>query len=453
MNELKGIKTACVIGTGVSGVSAAKLLKRHVERVIIFDQNEKTDIEHVRELLGEYDCEIFTGEFPEEILSAVNLCVPSPGVFPESEIFRLFKEKNIKIWGEIELAYRFEKGKVVAITGTNGKTTTTTLTGEILKAWNPATFVVGNIGNPYTSEAEKTTEGSFSVAEISSYQLETTETFHPMITAILNITPDHLDRHHTMDEYARVKESICENQDEFDTCVLNYDDERLKSFGEVCPANVVWFGRLNKPPKGLWCSGEHIYIIEEDTQRELLNVNDTKLPGTHNYENIMAAFAMATAAGVPEELALDVIKNFKGVEHRIEFVREKNGVKYFNDSKGTNTDAAIKAVEAMKGPVILIAGGYDKNSEFDDLLEVFPGRVKELVLVGATADKIRETAVKHGFDNCVMAGDIKTAVEICARDSEPGDHVLLSPACASWDQFKNFEERGRAFKDAVNAIC
>lgn len=449
---LKGIKTACVIGTGVSGVSAAKLLCRHVERVIIFDQNEKTDIEHVKELLGEYDCDILIGELPEEILSHVNLCVPSPGVFPESDIFRAFKEHDIKIWGEIELAYKFEKGKVVAITGTNGKTTTTTLTGEILKAWNPATFVVGNIGNPYTAEAEKTGEGSFSVAEISSYQLETTETFHPMITAILNITPDHLDRHHTMDEYARVKESICKNQNELDTCVLNYDDDRLREFGEVCPANVVWFGRLRKPPKGLWCSGDHIYLTGDGEERELLNVNDTKLPGTHNYENIMAAFAMATAAGVPEELALDVIKNFKGVEHRIEFVREKGGVKYFNDSKGTNTDAATKAIEAMKGPVILIAGGYDKKAEFDGFLDIFPGRVKEMVLVGETAGKIEETARRHGFTNCVHAGEIEKAVEICARDAEAGDNVLLSPACASWDQFKNFEERGRAFKKAVNAL-
>ncbi len=452
MDELKGIKTACVIGTGVSGISAAKLLKRHVEKVIIFDSNEKADIEHIKELLGEYDCEILTGELPGEVLSCVNLCVPSPGVFPESDIFKAFKDNNIKIWGEIELAYRFEKGKVVAITGTNGKTTTTTLTGEIIKAWNPATFVVGNIGNPYTSEAEKTAEGSFSVAEISSYQLETTETFHPMITAILNITPDHLDRHHTMDEYARVKESICKNQDDYDTCVLNYDDERLRDFGDVCPANVMWFGRVHKPPCGLWCSGDHIYMIEDGNQRELLNVNETKLPGTHNYENIMAAFAMATAAGVPEELALDVIKSFKGVEHRIEFVRQKGGVKYYNDSKGTNTDAAIKAVEAMKGPVILIAGGYDKNSEFDDLLEVFPGRVKEMVLVGETAKKIEDTAKKHGFTNCVQAGDIRTAVKICARDAVDGDHVLLSPACASWDQFKNFEERGRVFKEAVSEI-
>ena len=453
MDELKGVKTALVIGTGVSGVSAAKLLKRHIEKVIIFDQNEKTDIEHVKELLGEYDCQVLTGELTDEMLSCVNLCVPSPGVSPESEIYQAFAQRNIKIWGEIELAYKFEKGKVIAITGTNGKTTTTTLTGEILKAWNPATFIVGNIGNPYTSEVEKTTESSFSVAEISSYQLETTDSFHPLITAILNITPDHLDRHHTMDEYARVKESICENQDEYDTCVLNYDDERLREFAKVCPAKVFWFGRQQKPPAGLWCAGDHIYLIEENgKERELINVNETKLPGTHNYENIMAAFAMATAAGVPEELTLDVIKNFKGVEHRIEFVRERAGVRFYNDSKGTNTDAAIKAVEAMKGPVILIAGGYDKQSEFDDLLEVFPGRVRELVLIGETAGKIADTAKEHRFTNVVIAGDLDSAVEICSRDAVSGDNVLLSPACASWDQFKNFESRGDRFKKLVNEL-
>ncbi len=452
MNEMENINKAIVIGAGVSGINAANLLSAHVGEVCLYEENPKADVEKIRENLVDERIKVIVGELTDEEMESAVLVVPSPGVFPESEIFRRAVDKGKIIWGEIELAYRFEKGEVIAITGTNGKTTTTTLIGEIIKAWNANTFVVGNIGIPYTSEVEKTTTDSVSVAEISSYQLETMITFHPKIAAILNITPDHLDRHHTMEEYARVKESICKNQTRDDTCVLNYDDERLRDFGENrCPSNVVWYGRLNRPEKGFYFENDVIFKVDGDDKTALLDINDTNLLGTHNYENMMAAFAVGEAAGVPNDTIIRVIKNFKAVEHRIEFVNTVNGVDYYNDSKGTNEDASIKAIEAMRKPTILIAGGYDKNSTFDEYVKAFGDKVKEVVVLGATADKIIDTAKAAGFTNVVKVKDLEEAVNVCKKDAKKGECVLLSPACASWDMFTNYEVRGRKFKEYVNA--
>ena len=286
----------------------------------------------------------------------------------------------------------------------------------------------------------------------SSYQLETMITFHPKIAAILNITPDHLDRHHTMDEYARVKESICKNQTKDDVCVLNYDDERLREFGESrCPATVVWYGRTKRPDRGYYFEDDIIYKVDGEGKTPLVNINDTNLLGTHNYENMMAAYAVGEAAGVPVDTITRVVKNFKAVEHRIEFVSTVNGVDYYNDSKGTNPDASIKAIEAMRKPTILIGGGYDKSSSFEEYIAAFGDKVKELVVLGTTADKIAETAKKAGFENVIKVKDMEEAVAVCKRDAQSGDCVLLSPACASWDMFPNYEVRGRKFKEYVNS--
>ncbi len=454
MNDLENIKKALVIGTGVSGINAAGLLTHKGIDVILYDQKKDADEKGIREKLDEAgageNTQILLGELPEEIVENTDLCVPSPGVSPESDVFKKFAEKGITIWGEIELASRFEKGKLIAITGTNGKTTTTSIVGEIMRAWNPQVFVVGNIGMPYTAKVEDTTETSVSVAEISSYQLETVDTFKPDISAILNITPDHMDRHHTMEEYARVKEIICRNQTRDDVCVLNYDDKRLREFANVCPARVVWFSRVEKAESGYWYNDDIIYEIKDGEEIPILNVNETGLLGTHNYENMMAAIAMTKAAGVPMDIVIHVICSFKAVEHRIEPVTEKNGVMFYNDSKGTNPDASIKAIEAMVRPIVLIGGGYDKGGDFDEYIKAFDGRVKELVLIGDTADRIEETAYRYGFNNVKKAGSLEEAVEICKRDASPGDCVLLSPACASWDMFPNYEERGRKFKYYVN---
>ena len=445
-------KKVMVVGTGISGIGAVSLLNKAGADVILYDGNEKLDIKEVEKKLGENKAQIIIGKLDDNITDIVDLLVISPGVPIDSDIVLKFKHENVPVWGEIELAYSFDKGKVIAITGTNGKTTTTALVGEIVKEYENETFVVGNIGNPYTKEVLKTSEKSYTVAEISSFQLETVHKFHPIVSAILNITPDHLNRHHTMECYAQTKEMISYNQNRKDVCVLNYDDEILREFGKKCSANVVWFGRINRPEVGAFLDGDIIKYTDGENVEDMLNVNDMNLIGTHNYENVMAAICIAKAAGVPDDIIIRVVKQFKAVEHRIEFVASKNDVLYYNDSKGTNPEAAVKAIEAMSRPPILIGGGYDKGSEFDLYVKAFKGRVKKLVLIGQTSDKIAQTAIKYGFTDIIKADSLKEVVDICAREAQPGDAVLLSPACASWGMFDNYEQRGRMFKEYVNAL-
>ena len=445
-------KKVMVVGTGISGIGAVSLLNKAGADVILYDGNEKLDIKEVEKKLGENKAQIIIGKLDDNITDIVDLLVISPGVPIDSDIVLKFKRENVPVWGEIELAYSFDKGKVIAITGTNGKTTTTALVGEIVKEYENETFVVGNIGNPYTKEVLKTSEKSYTVAEISSFQLETVHKFHPIVSAILNITPDHLNRHHTMECYAQTKEMISYNQNRKDVCVLNYDDEILREFGKKCSANVVWFGRINRPEVGAFLDGDIIKYTDGENVEDMLNVNDMNLIGTHNYENVMAAICIAKAAGVPDDIIIRVVKQFKAVEHRIEFVASKNDVLYYNDSKGTNPEAAVKAIEAMSRPTILIGGGYDKGSEFDLYVKAFKGRVKKLVLIGQTSDKIAQTAIKYGFTDIIKADSLKEVVDICAREAQPGDAVLLSPACASWGMFDNYEQRGRMFKEYVNAL-
>lgn len=445
-------KKVMVVGTGISGIGAVSLLNKAGADVILYDGNAKLDIKEVEKKLGENKAQIIIGKLDDNITDIVDLLVISPGVPIDSDIVLKFKHENVPVWGEIELAYRFDKGKVIAITGTNGKTTTTALVGEIVKEYENETFVVGNIGNPYTKEVLKTSEKSYTVAEISSFQLETVHKFHPIVSAILNITPDHLNRHHTMECYAQTKEMISYNQNRKDVCVLNYDDEILREFGKKCSANVVWFGRINRPEVGAFLDGDIIKYTDGENVEDMLNVNDMNLIGTHNYENVMAAICIAKAAGVPDDIIIRVVKQFKAVEHRIEFVASKNDVLYYNDSKGTNPEAAVKAIEAMSRPTILIGGGYDKGSEFDLYVKAFKGRVKKLVLIGQTSDKIAQTAIKYGFTDIIKADSLKEVVDICAREAQPGDAVLLSPACASWGMFDNYEQRGRMFKEYVNAL-
>ena len=445
-------KKVMVVGTGISGIGAVSLLNKAGADVILYDGNEKLDIKEVEKKLGENKAQIIIGKLDDNITDIVDLLVISPGVPIDSDIVLKFKHENVPVWGEIELAYSFDKGKVIAITGTNGKTTTTALVGEIVKEYENETFVVGNIGNPYTKEVLKTSEKSYTVAEISSFQLETVHKFHPIVSAILNITPDHLNRHHTMECYAQTKEMISYNQNRKDVCVLNYDDKILREFGKKCSANVVWFGRINRPEVGAFLDGDIIKYTDGENVEDMLNVNDMNLIGTHNYENVMAAICIAKAAGVPDDIIIRVVKQFKAVEHRIEFVASKNDVLYYNDSKGTNPEAAVKAIEAMSRPTILIGGGYDKGSEFDLYVKAFKGRVKKLVLIGQTSDKIAQTAIKYGFTDIIKADSLKEVVDICAREAQPGDAVLLSPACASWGMFDNYEQRGRMFKEYVNAL-
>ena len=311
--------------------------------------------------------------------------------------------------------------------------------------------MVGNIGNPYTSIVPETREDSVIVAEMSSFQLETVHTFRPKVSAILNITPDHLNRHHTMEAYIAAKERIAENQTADDVCVLNYEDDVLREFGGKISADVLYFSSRRKLKRGVYLDGTTI-ICNVDGEIPVCDVSELQILGTHNHENAMAAVAMAYAYGVPMDVIRKTLKEFAGVEHRIEFVAEKNGVAYYNDSKGTNPDAAIRGIRAMNRSTVLIGGGYDKQSSYDEWIQAFDGKVKKLVLIGATREKIAETAARLGFTDVVLADTFEEAFEKCVGYAQPGDAVLLSPACASWGMFKNYEERGDKFKELVKQL-
>lgn len=447
-------KRALIIGSGKSGIAAVKLLYGAGAKAILFDSNEKLNVEEIQKQLTDVsDVEIYTGSLPTEAEEGAELLVLSPGVPVDTPFIEQFRQRQIPIIGEIELGYLLERGRVVAITGTNGKTTTTTLVGEIMKAHFEKVFVVGNIGNPYTLEASKTSESSVTVAEISSFQLETVDTFHPAVSAILNITPDHLNRHHTMENYVAAKERIARKQTKDEVCVLNYEDEYLRSFAERCPAKVIFFSSVRKLEEGFFGEGDFICRAENGKSEQIMNIHtDMNLVGQCNVENVMAALAIAESMQVPLDTTLAVIKEFKAVEHRIEYVAEKGGVVYYNDSKGTNPDAAIQGIRAMSRPTVLIGGGYDKGSEYDAWIEAFDNKVKCLVLLGQTKEKIAECAKKHGFTAIKMADSFEEAFRICTETAVSGDAVLLSPACASWGMFSNYEERGRIFKEYVNAL-
>ena len=451
--DLKG-KKILIVGTGISGIGAATLLYKAGACPILFDENDTVSIEDIRKKLAEgVHCDIITKTLPDEVLAELALVVLSPGVPTDTPFVERFRDAGITIWGEVELGYAFSKGKVVAITGTNGKTTTTALTGKIMQDYYQSVFVVGNIGNPYTLEALDTVDDTVTVAEISSFQLETTEYFKPVVSAILNITPDHLNRHHTMENYVAVKESITKNQTKAEFCVLNYEDEYTRAFGqERCPAFVIFFSSKRKLEHGYYLEDEDIWYAEDGKAIRLMNIHEMKLLGTHNVENVMAAIAMTAAFGVPMESILQSVRAFRAVEHRIEYVATKKGVDYYNDSKGTNPDAAIKGIQAMNKPTILIGGGYDKQSEYYEWIEAFDSKVKWLVLLGQTKEKIAACARAHGFTNILMADSLEEVMKLCEEKAEPGDAVLLSPACASWGMFPNYEVRGNMFKDLVNQI-
>ena len=450
-------KHVLVAGAGVSGVEATKLIARNKKKVTLFDENPKQTLseEILWNKLGE-DADrtyisLHVGPLTEEVISDVDVMVISPGISLEVPFVSKIREKRIPIIGEIELAWMFEKGSVCAITGTNGKTTTTTLVGEIIKAANPETFVVGNIGTPYTGVCDKTTENSVSVAEISSFQLETTESFKPHVSAILNLTPDHLDRHHTFDCYALCKLDIAKKQTKEDFCVVNADDpEVMKRIGKIT-ATVVCFSRIKELENGVFIKNGTVVVREAGSEKEILPLSEFRLLGSHNVENLLAAVAVAYYMGVAPEVIRRVCACFKGVAHRIEFVRTLDGVNYYNDSKGTNPDAAIKGISAMDRPTLLIGGGYDKKIPFDEWILSFNGKVKRLVLIGQTREIIAECAKKHGFKEIAFAESLEEAIDDCRAHALPGDAVLLSPACASWGMFDNYEQRGDMFRDYVNS--
>ena len=448
------IRKVVVAGAGKSGLAAAGLLIRNGVSVVLYDGNEKLNRDELIEgFNGSPQITIQLGELTDEVLEDADLFVISPGISLEAPFVEKVNEKNIPIWGEIELANYYNKGVIAAITGTNGKTTTTTLVGEIFKNYQKNYLVVGNIGLPFTRFADSTTEDTIIAAEISSFQLETIHEFKPHVSAILNLTPDHLNRHHTFENYVQAKLRIAMNQTEDDYIVMNYDDPETRArAAEITGPKVIFFSHEVEQEEGAYTRDGSIYVRRDGVENYILDTSKIKILGIHNLENVLAAVAIAAYMDIPIDIIRDTVYGFSGVEHRIEFVREVNDVRYFNDSKGTNPDAAIKAIQAMRGSTLLIGGGYDKDSNYDEWVECFPGKVRVLVLMGATADKIEKCCKAHGFNEIVKVESLASAVTYCYEHAKPGDNVLLSPACASWDMFKSYEERGTLFKVYVNGL-
>ena len=447
-------KKVLVIGTGISGIAATDLLCEVGADVVLYDGNEQLKEETIREKLKKsQNVQIEIGTLKEETKNIVEYVVLSPGVPIDNPLVEELRGMSKKILGEIELAYTIAKGKIAAITGTNGKTTTTALVGEILRTYYESVFVVGNIGIPFTGVALDIGEDAMVAAEISSFQLETADTFCPKVSAILNITPDHLNRHYTMENYTNEKLKIAKNQGKNEVCVLNYEDAILREKAESISAKVFYFSSEHVLEEGIYLTKEgNIVLVDKGEKINVCHINELNLLGKHNYENVMAGVAIGYFMGVPMEYIQKALHTFVAVEHRIEYVTEKNGVKYYNDSKGTNPDAAIQGIRAMVSKTILIGGGYDKGSEYDQWIEAFDGKVKLLVLLGQTAQKIADTAKAHGFTDIIMVSSLEEAVKVSAEHALPGEAVLLSPACASWGMFKNYEERGNMFKDYVRAL-
>ena len=446
-------KKILVVGMGKSGEAAMDLALSQGARVDIQDSKSREEID--RELLQRAEAggaRAWLGETPRD-MGFYDMLILSPGVPVDLPFILDAKAGGAEIIGELELAYRTGNGRYIGITGTNGKTTTTTLVGEIYKAAGLETYVVGNIGTPVINGAQQASDDGWLVTEISSFQLETTDEFRPEVSAILNLTPDHLNRHKTMENYGAAKAKIFMRQSADQYCVANYDDPVCFALTKDCPATVVPFSRKEELPFGAFTKDGKLVIRDQDGKDTIICGEDELLiPGSHNLENALAAAAICFFGGIDPEVIGSVMRSFAGVEHRIEKVAEIDGVRFINDSKGTNPDAAIKAIEAMKENIILIAGGYDKASDFTEFVRAFDGRVKKLVLLGATAENIRETAEREGFTNTVICSGMEECVREAVRDACPGDVVLLSPACASWDMYDNFEQRGEHFKTCVRQL-
>ncbi len=446
-------QTVIVVGAGKSGIAAVDALSGRAKEIILFEGDETKKEEDIRAKLSpSFDGRIVIGSLSDSDMDKCTLLVLSPGVPTDKDFVVKLKEKGVTIWGEAELGYRMSKGRLAAITGTNGKTTTTSLLGEIAKSQFESVFVVGNIGTPCTEVALSTTDDSVQVAEMSSFQLESIDEFHPQVSMILNITPDHLNRHHTMEAYADAKANIMRNQTPDETCILNYEDERVRNMAALSKAKVVFFSSERELENGIFLRGKQIIYRDGGVETYIMDTDEMNIIGKHNHENAMAAIAGAIALGVSLENIRKSVREFVAVEHRIEYTCTKNGVKYYNDSKGTNPDASVQAVKAMPSPTILIGGGYDKKIPFDDYVKAFDGKIKYLLLMGQTAGDIAKCCDKYGFKDYVFVNSMKEAIDFAYAHAEPGENVLLSPACASWGMYDNYEVRGREFKDLARNL-
>jgi UDP-N-acetylmuramoylalanine--D-glutamate ligase len=448
--DLRG-KKVLVVGAGKSGLAVARFLLGKQAEVTLTDSKGVEMKGELAELAAK-GAILRLGEYPGVWPELYDFLVVSPGVPLTEAPIREAYQKGIPVLGELELAWRFTRTPVVAVTGTNGKTTTTTLLGEILRNAGYKTLVAGNIGLPLVTEVEKYGPEDYIVAEVSSFQLETTGLFRPKVGLILNITPDHLDRHGTMENYAGAKSRVFKNQASEDFMVLNYDDEATRRLAGDVPGRVLFFSRRRELETGACVSGNTIVYNPGNGVVAVCPVARLGIPGAHNLENVLAAVAAAAALGVKPDVLAETLTGFRGVAHRLEFVAEIDSVQYINDSKGTNPDASIKALESFAAPIVLIAGGKNKGSDF----ALFASRVKEkarvMVTLGECAGDIAAAARAQGFNEILPAGSFEEAVLLAHRAARPGEIVLLSPACASWDMFNSYEERGDLFKKIVKSL-
>ena len=444
-------KNVLLVGLAKTGVSTIKKLNKLGANIIVNDIKPKEKLEGIIEEIDNLDnIEYVLGKHLENIEN-IDLTIVSPGVPLDLPFIEKIKSEGIKIIGEVELAYKLSKNPTfIGITGTNGKTTTTSLVGEMFKKANKDTYIVGNIGNPVIDTVDLTNENSYLVTELSSFQLESIEDFKPKVSTIINITEDHLNRHHTMENYINAKARVFKNQDKADFTILNYDDSIVRDLGKNSNGNVLYFSIKEEVKQGAYLDKNNNIVIKVDGEElVLMNKSELSLPGNHNLENAMSAILMAYVLNIDTDVIIDTLRTFKGVEHRLEFVTNKDGIMFVNDSKGTNPDSTIKAITSYEKPIVLIAGGYEKQSDFTEMIKYATKNVKALVLLGQTAEKIETTAKEHGIDNISKVEDMEAAVKKAYEIAESGDVVLLSPACASWDMYPNFEARGLDFKENI----
>lgn len=451
--NLKGMRVL-VVGFGITGRPLVEFLHRKGALITLTDEKSGETLEDSLNKLKHIPFDKILGGHPSclEVYGKPELIIVSPGVPLDLHFLREFKMMKIPIMGEIELAYRFLNNPLVAITGTNGKTTTTALTGEIFKIGGKNPEVVGNIGIPIIEKIDVVGKDQYFVMEVSSFQLESIQKFRPTTAALLNITPDHLNRHGSLEAYASLKFRIFENQRENDVAVINADDKICLKLSDQIKPRICYFSRLHTQENGVFLNGSKMMLRWDDEEKHIVDIEDIKIPGAHNIENAMAAAGLAIASGVPTDAVREGLMNFNGVEHRIEQVAQIDGVNYVNDSKATNPDAAMKAIEAINAPIILLAGGMDKHSDFSDLFMTFNEKVAQVIVYGETADKLMQTAQEMKFGNIEKVNDLEEAVHMASKVATTGHTVLLSPACASWDMYPSYEHRGNHFKEVVNRM-
>jgi UDP-N-acetylmuramoylalanine--D-glutamate ligase len=441
-------KQVLVIGLARTGVATARFCAEHGAAVTAIDAHGESELGPDVLNLREEGVKLELGAHAESSLLNQDLVIPSPGVPADAPILLAARAKHITVWSEIELADRFLEGRLIGITGSNGKTTTTSLIHHILQTAGFSTILGGNIGTPLISRVGLTTADTVTVAELSSFQLELVETFHPDIAVLLNITPDHLDRHKTFDAYAAAKGRIFEKQTQSDFAVLNADDPACVRLAPKRP-QVYWFSRTQEVAQGGYLRGQEIVFRARKQEEVLLRRDEIPLPGAHNVENVLAAATAARLEGAPVAAIAEGVRSFSGVEHRLEFVAEIGGVRYYNDSKATNVDATVKALQAFPGRVTIILGGRDKGSDYTILQPHLRERCIAALLIGEAAEKIAQQV--GGSVALERPETLQRAVALASQTAKAGDVVLLAPACASFDQFENYEQRGRVFKELVLA--